>query len=338
MLFFSENLDNEQKNQLGNVVPVWFRLRYEKEILSHFIDENILDLSIIDSLPLQKLCEEICVTLKLNKTVSPNEPEQTKMTYIKEVILNSKWYEFFDFIEVVGDLLSDSDYEAVEVFENLSKNDDLYFDISLDVGLKLDNYSHETYLEKVNKLFLSHLPMFYLADKGRIHLIESFLDIEKLFTKSSSSSEQSHTEKITTNIIISTETDWLIEQGKDLFDNSIRDSIQNAAQLVYENQYKDALKILRPTIEEICNKKIKQLGNDPTVFSGLSKKAEFLESQGYLPKQMIKFLGAIDSRNTVSHGYSLPSYILYYCCQNHFGILRFLTEEWIAGSKTPDMT
>lgn len=338
MLFFSENLDDEQKNQLGNVVPVWFRLRYEKEILSHFIDENILDLNFIDSLPLQKLCEEICITLKLKKTVSPNEPEQTKMNYIKDVILNSKWYEFFDLIEVVGDLLSDSDCEAVEVFENLSKNDDLYFDISLHVKHKLDNYSHETYLEKVNKLFLSHLPMFYLGDKGRIHSIESIVEIERLFNKYEAAPEQDHSDKTTPTVILSTDIEWLIEQGKEHFDNTIQKSLQVAAREFGENNYLEALTNLCRVLESILNRKIEQLGENPDKYKGLSSKNEFLEREGYLPKWALKTIGILEIRNQVVHGvFTPPDAILFIICQLFFRTIYLIT-GWFDGNKTPDVT
>jgi hypothetical protein len=91
-----------------------------------------------------------------------------------------------------------------------------------------------------------------------------------------------------------------------LIDDISRGSIERALKLYKDGQYLDGLKILYPCIEEVINKILTKMGEQPDKYAGWKKKADYLETKGVIPTDITSAVEIIASRNKILHGQFVP--------------------------------
>lgn len=187
MKHFSEKLTSTNDFLIPEA-PAWLRLKYIRDVFNHFIPKRpkhyIPDYEDIDyeeefSIPLDRVSEDICIQQRLDDI--PNN-KTNHYEFITNIIKECDWQQFYDIIEIVGQVILSQDLEIIHewddayIIDSDERNDmDSDFNYRL-AKIRLDDYSFDTYLEKVNRLLsTSELPLFFM-DNGELGL---HLEIDK---------------------------------------------------------------------------------------------------------------------------------------------------------------
>ena len=329
---FSDNLDEKEIPIAELNAHGWLRFRYEDEILNYFLCPEDQSLE-KPPLATNELFVGLCFELSLRQPMIDYTDEGDRRYFIHDYIRTKRGYQFFDLIEIVGDILAVTDRKAKERYqqavEEYGDDDEWVSDLSIETVIKLKSFGFDTYVQKVNSLFSETYISYFLDNDGRIHSIDnpdaSFSLAREVYKIVESKQASVNSESTLSTPEVDTILDLI--NNSQFVDDENRQSVRTSSQLFKEKKYQDVLRILFPSIEAIINKYLVIEGVRPDKFTGLAKKVEWLESNGSLPPDLSKTVGIIYPRNLISHGdYSPPKQLLEPLCVLAFRyIIQLLT-------------
>ena len=296
MANFSDNID--KKNHFYGI-PAWKKVKFEREILKYFVGEGSgeisgLEESFSNSFSLANLCDSVCIRFKLRKAISPHNSIFKNFEYISEVIRNCEWYEFLEFIEILGDVILEADFKAQEEIEYGSG------EWNHELNWKIYTFGYNSYFSLVNNFLKNELPEYLLAIDGRIYSRKN----EDPLLASSDILNLENQKKSDKNLLLKKSKIEDLLQALDYsgLEQDDRISMDRAFDLMINENYKQALLLFFPTLESVVNKKIKPLNHENQKFSGLYNKLQFLEKHKLITKNFTKLIPLNETRNVAAHG------------------------------------
>lgn len=310
MEYFSKryNIDTHTHWQFHSKLPgapAWLKVRYIHEVLEHFIDADEED---VCYLSLFKLSDAICVYLRLHTTVLSTSSFDEKYAYISDTIRKCRWYEFYDVVEIVGEMIADDDKKVIERYQYaIEVDDDMCTDYGIDAAVKVEHYSFDIYHRKLNEFLLAVSAGYIYGEDGSIY--QSDKSQSDVLAKIVSLVGESHQLEDSNHEPELSEIDQIIKQifDSEFVDDANKQAINKCSQFYREEDYLDTLRILFPSIEALINTLLTEADAKPDEFSGLIKKVEWLENARILPPYLSNTVRLFQSsRNSIVHGDSSP--------------------------------
>ena len=284
-------------------VPGWVRVKYLKEVLEYFVGISEISpcrLYIVD------LCDAICINLKLQDAILMGSSGTEMENYLSNVIRNCKWFQFYDAIEVIGDVVATEDMESIERYQiEVELGSDMIIDYWAHAVVRLENCSFEIYRQKVNELLISISTNFQFGEDGMLFPINE--DGSQIINGNSEHLYRQipiYPRNVEDQLSIDDTDDLILflESNKFIHESN-RESIINSVNQYRQGKVKDSLILIYPEIESAISARMRRVGGSPEKFNGLPKKVEWLEKEGHLPPYLSKMIGFFKSnRNHLVHG------------------------------------
>jgi hypothetical protein len=156
MARFSEKYGFSSPNQeiIIESAPIWLRIAFYQDILDNYLNRQLYTMSAddIDILDSGKLINKISIIYHRDV-----DEKVDLLRLIKEI----PWFEFYDIIEIIGELIKDS----IDEWDRKNFEEDYSSALR---SYDLDTYSR--YIEQVNKFFRSNKVSWRLDENCTLHL------------------------------------------------------------------------------------------------------------------------------------------------------------------------